>query len=97
TGRYDDALESATDARHIAEAIYGDRHWRTAITMSAQGEALTGLGKFGEAEELLLGSYEILKADDGALPLFVDSTEQRLASLYDQWGKPPAELDITHR
>jgi hypothetical protein len=65
--------------------------------MSAQGEALTGLGKFDEAEVLLLGSYEILKADDGALPLFVDSTEQRLASLYDQWGKPPAELDITHR
>jgi hypothetical protein len=59
--------------------------------MSAQGEALTGLGKFDEAEVLLLGSFEILKADDGALPMFVESTEQRLASLYQRWGRTPTE------
>ena len=69
---------------------FGDDHWRTAIAMSAQGEAMTELGVFEQAEALLLESYEILIEDEGALPMFVETTEQRLESLYERWGREPA-------
>jgi tetratricopeptide (TPR) repeat protein len=65
-GRYTEALELAQTAKRIdTEALSAD-HWRTAIAESAEGAALTGLGRYPEAEISLGHSYAILSKNSGA-------------------------------
>jgi tetratricopeptide (TPR) repeat protein len=65
-GRYAEALELAQSAKRIdTEALSAD-HWRTAIAESAEGAALTGLGRYREAEISLTHSYAILSKNSGA-------------------------------
>lgn len=87
TDRYEEALEYARKARAISTAALSDKHWRTAIAISAEGAALAGLEKYAEAETLLLQSYAVLSTDEGAIPVFVTETTQRLARLYEDWGR----------
>jgi tetratricopeptide (TPR) repeat protein len=75
-GRYSEALELAQNAKQIdTEALSAD-HWRTAIAESAQGAALTGLGRYPEAESCLTHSYAILSKNGGA-PLIYRTIAQR--------------------
>jgi hypothetical protein len=55
--------------------------------MSAEGAALTGLGRYDEAEPLLLDGLAILSEDPGALRVVLTNTRRRLADLYAAWGK----------
>ena len=87
TNRYEEALEYARKARAISTVALSNEHWRTAIAISAEGAALVGLEKYVEAETLLLQSYAMLSTDEGALPVFVTETTQRLARLYEDWGR----------
>lgn len=88
TGRYEEARALAERARLICTHALSEHHWRTAGAASVEGAALTGLRQYRTAETLLLQSLDILNADDGALPVFVADTRQRLADLYRLWGKP---------
>jgi serine/threonine-protein kinase len=64
--RFPEALELAQSAKCIdTEALSAD-HWRTAIAESAEGAALTGLGRYREAEISLTHSYSILSKNSGA-------------------------------
>lgn len=88
TKQFDEAYSYAAQARQISSGANTENHWRTAIAASAEGAALTGMQKYAEAETLLLKSRDVLRADEGALPIFVEATDQRLASLYEDWGRP---------
>jgi tetratricopeptide (TPR) repeat protein len=79
---YAEALESARGATDIYTAALSATHWRTAIAMSAQGAALTGLGRFVEAEPLLTKSEAILSKDGGAPPVFRSLNERYLDTLH---------------
>ena len=65
-----------------------------AMASNVHGAALAGLGKYAEAEKLLLGS---LKGLDGApIPRLADKGRQRLAALYTSWGKPELAEPYLH-
>ena len=52
--RYDNALEVSNEALRILRLNLPEDHWQVAMTKSVQGAALTGLGRYAEAEKLLL-------------------------------------------
>jgi tetratricopeptide (TPR) repeat protein len=79
---YPEALETARGATDIYTATLSATHWRTAVAMSAQGAALTGLGRFAEAEPLLTQSAAILRKDGGAPPVFRTLNERYLDTLH---------------
>jgi tetratricopeptide (TPR) repeat protein len=80
--RYPEALESARGASDTYSTALSPTHWRTAVAMSAQGAALTGLGRYAEAEPLLTQSEAILSKDGGAPPVFRTLNERYLDTLH---------------
>ena len=85
THRFAEALSTSHKAREILESSFEKDHWRVAAAANAEGAALVGLGKFGEAEQLLVPSNEILA--DAPMPGVSQQSRQRLAALYQAWGK----------
>ncbi|MGA2397639.1 MAG: toll/interleukin-1 receptor domain-containing protein [Steroidobacteraceae bacterium] len=81
--KYSDALQLAQSAKSIYTAALSPDHWRTAIAESAAGAALTGLGRYPEAETELTHSYGVLSKSGGA-PLVYRTLTQRY-------------LDVLHR
>jgi tetratricopeptide (TPR) repeat protein len=75
-GGYPQALEMAQNAKGIYSAALPADHWRTAIAECAEGAALTGLGRYPEAETRLTHSFAILSKKSGA-PLVFRSLAQR--------------------
>jgi tetratricopeptide (TPR) repeat protein len=81
--KYPEALQLAQSAKSIYSAALSPDHWRTAIAESAEGAALSGLGRYPEAETDLAHSYGILSKSGGA-PLVYRGLTQRY-------------LDVLHR
>ena len=88
---YDDALVSARDAVAILSAAVSPTHWKTAVGESVEGAALTGLGRYGEAQPLLTRSLGILSKDGGAPPAYHDLAQRYLDRLHAQSGRAGAE------
>jgi tetratricopeptide (TPR) repeat protein len=80
--KYGEALESARDAAAIYAEALSNTHWRTAVAESAQGAALTGLGRYSEAENLLTRSYAILSKNGAAPRTFQTLTQSYIATLH---------------
>lgn len=79
------AVQDASEAERILAVTVGALHWQMSMANNVHGAALSGLGKYDEAEELLLGS---LKGLEGApIPRLADKGRQRLVTLYSSWGK----------
>ena len=51
------------------------------------GGALIGLGRLGEAEELLVACDDVLSGIDGLAPRFRDRAARWLIGLYEQTGR----------
>jgi tetratricopeptide (TPR) repeat protein len=62
--------------------------WREYQVSSTLGYCLLTLGRFDEAEPLLLGGYEGLRANQGDGFLETRLTVGRIVALYEAWGKP---------
>jgi tetratricopeptide (TPR) repeat protein len=84
--RFDEALKVAIEARRILALSLPDNHWRVAMAKNTQGAALTGLGRYKEAEPLLVGSLE--KLYGSPVPDLPARGRQRLVELYTAWGRP---------
>jgi hypothetical protein len=71
------------------KAIPGD--YERFHTMSLLGEALLGQGKHPEAEPLVVGGYEGVKAREAKIAATgkykLSEAEQRVVELYKTWGK----------
>jgi tetratricopeptide (TPR) repeat protein len=80
--KFPDALESARSAADIYTTSLSASHWRTAAAECAEGAALTGLGRYREAEPLLTHGYAILSKDSGAPPSFRTLAEQYMETLH---------------
>jgi tetratricopeptide (TPR) repeat protein len=73
-----------------------DKHaaaaWETDRARSVLGEALSGQKKYADAEPLLLSGYDGLKKQEAKLmhlgPSNLTNAMERLALLYEGWGKP---------
>ena len=88
TGRPEEALARAAAAREALAAAYGPEHWRTAWAQALQGAALAALGRFAEAEPLLVSAHEVLSQGTGARDTQVQSSTQYLVELYEAWDRP---------
>ncbi len=75
-GNYPEALQLAQGAKGIYTAALSADHWRTALAECAEGAALTGLGRYRDAEARLAHGNAILSKQNG-LPLIYRSLAQR--------------------
>jgi tetratricopeptide (TPR) repeat protein len=80
-GKFPDALAAARTAAEIYTSALSATHWRTAFAQAAQGGALTGLGRYDEAQTLLRHSLEVLEKNSGAPPIDRAITERYLDRL----------------
>jgi eukaryotic-like serine/threonine-protein kinase len=62
--------------------------WRIADAESVLGGCLAAQGRFQEAEPLLLAGYEALRTEKGLGTRYLPPARERLAGLYEAWGKP---------
>jgi hypothetical protein len=85
---YPDALLSARAAKEIFTSALSASNWKTAIAQSVNGAALTGVGKYAEAERELLQAYRLLSQDAAALPTYRTLARRYLEDLYRKWGRP---------
>jgi hypothetical protein len=74
--RYTEALDFARSAKAIYTAALSADHSRTALAECAEGAALTGLGRYSEAEKPLAHGHAIL-VKDSELPLIYRTLAQR--------------------
>jgi tetratricopeptide (TPR) repeat protein len=70
--------------------VYGANDWRVAMTKSLLGEALTGLGRYAEAEPLLLDARRLLKEVPGPQGREARATATRLRTLYESRDRAAA-------
>jgi hypothetical protein len=66
--------------------------YRRFNSMSLLGGALLGQGKHTEAEPLVIGGYEGMKARQAKIPatgaLYLSEAAERVVRLYEAWDKP---------
>jgi tetratricopeptide (TPR) repeat protein len=87
--KYPEALQLAQSAKSIDTAALSPDHWRTAIAESAEGAALTGLGRYAEAETGLAHSYGVL-SKGGAPLVYLTLTQRYLDILHRRERQPGA-------
>jgi tetratricopeptide (TPR) repeat protein len=68
--------------------ILPEDDWSLAAIKSLLGASLTGLGRYSEAEEALLEARLDLAARPASARRDIGATVDRLAALYQAWGKP---------
>jgi tetratricopeptide (TPR) repeat protein len=79
---YPQALATAREAADIYTSARSATDWLTAAARSAEGAALTGLGRYAEAEKVLTASHETLSKDEGALPVYRILNQRYLDTLH---------------
>ena len=67
---------------------FGEDDWRVAVTKSLLGAALTPLGRFEEAEQLLLDAQRVLKDVPGPEGREAKATVVRLQALRAAQSRP---------
>jgi non-specific serine/threonine protein kinase/serine/threonine-protein kinase len=79
----------------LTEAVAGVRssalpheHIVTGYTIRKNGACLAAMGRYQEAEQLLLEAHEILVAAVGTADPEVRLASRNLVALYDAWGRP---------
>jgi serine/threonine-protein kinase len=88
TGHFEEALSLGKDAKAVWTKALAPGHWRTASAEAVEGAALAGLGRYDEAEKMLLASYGVLHEDKGAAHVYVVNSSRWLARLYLAMGQP---------
>jgi len=78
----------ARDALRIRQRLFAPEDWRVGVTKSVLGAALTALGRYDEAEALLLDARRALKDIPGLQEQEARVTRGRLAALYEARGLP---------
>jgi len=78
------------DALRIRQRSFRPDDWRIAVPKSVLGAALTALGRYEEAEGLLLDAQRVLKDVPGAQAQEAEATRARLATLDTARNQPHA-------
>src|SRR6185369_9830940 len=91
--KYSEAEVLLREGSPFVEKYWADEAYRPYV-MSLLGASLSGQKKYADAEPLLLQGYEGLVRRQASMPPYLNAplriTEslERLAQLYDAWGKP---------
>ena len=75
-------------ALEIRQRAYPAGNWRIGEAESVLGECFTALGRYEEAEGLLLDAHRLLKDGSGWEGEEAQATRTRLVALYEAWGRP---------
>ncbi len=84
--RHQEAEGLARESAVRLEERLGRDDWRSAYAAGILGESLIGLGRFEEAEELLIPSCELMRRKMDQTP-HAPQAADRLIALYEAWGK----------
>jgi hypothetical protein len=76
------------DALRIRQRLFRPDDWRIGVPKSVLGAALRALGRYDEAEVMLLEARRVLKEIPGAEAQEFRATRARLVALYEAWGRP---------
>ena len=90
-GARDGVEEAAGIMRSLAESrreTLPEGHWLTANAESILGACLTMLGRYEEAEPLLINSFPIIRDAVGERNVRTLDALRRIIRLYRDWGKP---------
>jgi eukaryotic-like serine/threonine-protein kinase len=68
--------------------------WRVADAESVLGSCLTAMGRFNEAEPLLVRSYRVLEKDPGDGAKYAPEAMKRIRELYATMGKPDRAVPL---
>jgi tetratricopeptide (TPR) repeat protein len=85
--KYADALPQTREALEATEKTVGRDHWRWAAVNRTLGVALTGLGRYAEAEPILLESYGLMRRKRGDAHRTTLMNAQAVVELYKAWGQ----------
>jgi serine/threonine protein kinase len=83
-----DAEPPARQAVDLSRKVSGEGHWQTALAENALGESLAKLGRYSEAEPLLVSSLGILQVHGSARSGLARQALKRVVALYQAWDKP---------
>lgn len=91
-GKHEEAERELRESVAIREELE-PAAWTTFDARSLLGAALAGERKYAEAESLLLSGYEGLKERESKIPkpfqvMRLREAVERIAGLYEAWGKP---------
>ena len=80
------AYTLAEESRQLTTGGLPAGSWQIALALDVEGAALMRMGRYAEAEPLMLASQrDLAKAP---LPFLADKSKLRLIELYHRWGKP---------
>jgi eukaryotic-like serine/threonine-protein kinase len=85
--RYDECLPLLETAYVVRQQALPEGRWELHKTASILGHAYVRLGRFEQAESLLLGAYEHIRADRGADHYRSTQALLRILELYSRWGE----------
>jgi tetratricopeptide (TPR) repeat protein len=87
-GEFAEAEPILRECLELRRQSLGAAHWLTYHTENEWGVCLARLGRYDEAEEALAASHAGLHSAFGAEDERTEAARQRLADLYESWGKP---------
>jgi tetratricopeptide (TPR) repeat protein len=85
TKREQQAYALAEEAREITTEGLPAGSWQIALALDVEGGALMRMGRYAEAEPLMLASQRDLPS--APLPYLAEKSKLRLIELYHRWGK----------
>jgi catechol 2,3-dioxygenase-like lactoylglutathione lyase family enzyme len=86
-GPAEEAEPLLREALDIRNRILAPDDWYIARDGSYLGECLTALGKYAEAERLLVDGFKLMKISPQAPSPRVRQADARVIKLYEAWGK----------
>ena len=87
-GQYSPAVDVLRVCLAIRRSAHGSGDWMVAHTEALLGHCLTELGRYQEAETLLLRSAESLQRELGEQDQNTRSAQRQLIALYTAWNRP---------
>ena len=88
TGQFTAARAAANAAYASLTRAFGADHWRAAWASALEGAALAALGRYPQAEPLLVAAYGVLRRNPRMNASQLGSTLQFLVQLYVDWRRP---------
>lgn len=87
-GNYTAAEPLLVEALRVRRVSLPEGHRYTAESLYELGDCYRGLGRYAEAEELILEAYDSLVESQGPENGRTRRAARRLVRLYEDWGRP---------
>lgn len=88
TNQPESAKTYLEEALLVRRNTLGNEHWQTGTSMTNLGECILSLGKYAEAESLLVDGFRTVSNQFGNSDKRTKRAASTLAKLYQGWGKP---------